>query len=87
MEYTKGDKTIQDYILDGGLQGKYFAYGWQSEDGQPAIFEVESLGVEPGRGLEATLEVKRVDEKKAGERESLNLAIHKDNLEVHLSPQ
>ena len=82
MEIVKGEKTITDYMLDGGLKGRYFAYGWQSEDKQPAIFEVDGIESELGRGLEATLRVIRKDSKKLGVKERLNLAIHKDNVEV-----
>lgn len=81
MKITKGKKTVQDYMLDGGLRGKLFSYGWSSEEG-PAIYEVEGIGKKDGLGLEGTLEVIRRDERRNGEKTSLNLAIFKDNIEV-----
>jgi len=83
MVITKGEKTVEDYILEG-VRGHYFSYGWERETG-PSIYRVEQVGVTPGRGTESTLDVVIIDdEEKEGERKQFNLAIFKDSVEVFL---
>ena len=83
MRITKGDKTVRDYLFESGVKGRFFSYGWFGKNG-PAVYNVERIGVTPGRGLEATLDIERVDDKKKGKKESLNLAIHKEDFEVSI---
>lgn len=80
--YKLGKKTVEDYAMEGGLKGKFFAYGLHAEDKRPAVYEVKGLVTPPGTGLEATLEVIRIDKQNKGEKMNLNLQIHKSDPEA-----
>ena len=84
MEVTKGEKTVRDYMLDGGLNGRLFSYGWDSPSG-PSFYEVNGIGCEPSNGSIATLEVIGKNGIDKGRRKGLNLSNHTNDLEVFTS--
>ena len=65
-------ERVENYILYGGLWGRFFSYGWGNKEG-PAIYEAEGIDVEPGRGSEAILKVIMRGEKDNGKKATFEL--------------